>query len=229
MKNSKAKTLWQKAKLSFDEDRIDEMRAVLSLPPDGISTTVTKEWPLGNIGEKLALLNSLAGFVDEVAAMSNYVAAGFSVAIEEYILSGDVKESTLKKCDTTGCMLKFVGSDEATTEMPIGFYLSLGSYSTPTDAKAYLLKRAKFIKDGRKLVYGNESVRPKMTNYYLNETILWLWSMEINELRRYAVHTFKLEYGHLSRKDALISNILEKLGVKVSSDSVRKAASRKHR
>lgn len=225
-KSNKAQTLWQKAKLKFDEDRIDEMRSNLKLPSHAVGVSILKQWPTGSSSEIVAQLNLLIEFVREVAAMSNYVAIGFSGAIEEYILTGDVKDNTLKKSDTTGCALNFVGSDEATSELPMGFYLSLGAHSSPTDAKNFLLKRAKFIKEGRKLMYGGESIRPKTANFIRNETILWLWSMELSDLQNYATETFKVEYSHLSRRDDLISNIFNKLGVKINAATVRKTASR---
>jgi hypothetical protein len=224
MKNKKALTLWHSALRSFDAERIDEMRAKLEIPEGGfLNIKNYKDWPgFTNIDS----LNKLHKYRNEIASMSHSIPVGFSKAIEEYIINGEVTEQTLEECNSTGCQLKFVGSDEATDDFPLGIYVQLGPHSSSADASKFIKSNYSFIENIRGLMFPNRGSRPKAEDYYKNTTIFWLGTMPHEELNHFASQVIKIENPSISSRDNLISKIMGKLGTNVSDDNVRRIISR---
>ena len=224
MKNKRALTLWHSALRSFDAERIDEMRAELEIPEGGFfNIKKYTDWPgFKNIDS----LNKLYTYRDEIASMSDSIPVGFSGAIEEYIVNGEVAEKTLEECDSTGCQLRLVGSDEATDDFPLGIYVQLGPHSSSADASKFIKSNYSFIENIRGLMFPNRGSRPKAEDYYKNTIIFWLGTMPHEELNHFASQVIKIENPSISSRDNLISKIMGKLGTNVSDDNVRRIISR---
>ena len=223
MKNMKAHTIWNKALKLVNEDRIHEMRMDLKIPQGGfLNEKVSESWLKHNKDIALSLLNKLHEHIDEVSRMSDFISTGFSPAIEEYIIRGDVSEQTFEKCNSTGCHLKFVAMDEATSDLPMGIYIHLGPYSSPTDIKAYVTGKITFINTIRGAMYPNRGSRPKSEDYLKNDTVFQLGTMPLVEMREMAIGMFpKDETVKTVSRDILGSRMMKRFIYDISPESFR--------
>lgn len=231
MKNKKATTIWNTALKYLDETRICQMRNDLKVSPEGFQHKISFEkWLKSDTKMALLLANRLHEYRDEVARMSHYINSGFDDVIEEYILQGSVEDKTIEKSDVSGCRLKYVGLDEATEDFPMGVYVLLGPHSTPTEVKSYLLKKNKFIETVRFLMYPKRGSRPKDEDFSKNDTVYWLGTMPMDEIREMASSMFPGDnsVNTLSR-DILGSRMMKRFVWDVSSDNFRRILARERK
>ncbi len=231
MKNKKATTVWNTALKYLDENRISEMREVLNVPTGGFKYELSFEQWLVFCGiRSLECANKLHEYRDEIAKSTSYLSSGFNEAIEEYLIQGVVSSETLDKCDPCGCQLKYIGSDEATEYLPMGVYVLLGPHSTPTEVRSYLQKKKKFVESVRALMYPKRGSRPKNEDFNKNDTVYWLGTMPLDEIREMASSMFPGDNSvNTLPRDILGSRMMKRFVWNVSEDNFRRILARERK
>lgn len=244
MKNKKAFVVWKNSLRKIRPERLREMRKESDIPEDGFSDEdsqkiwedaeqskikiIIKDGGLKSNREALRHTNfgKMYGFIDEIKKECPEIQNGFDEAIEELLQYGNVINSTLEKCNATGCKFDFIGGHK--TEMEKGVYIKVGPDSTIFDIQQFLKIKGSDLEWMHTLVYKNhKKKRVKEEKFDRNNLVYKLNQMSLNGIKLFYKELTKKDDAEFVREKATVGvMIMSLVGDKMEADNFRQVARR---
>ncbi len=250
MKKGKAYIVWNKSIKLLPSEKIQSMRKTLGIPEFGFETEAdfklwerdcSREFRLIQSDKKIGVderLNKITSTVyyhffksiSEIKKIIPILSVGFDKALEEYIYYGNVSDSTLSNCDSSGIEI-FVVEKKKTNNIVEGVYMRIGPDTPLSDIKEFIDNQGNKIKAHQKEVYGQVPKRYKSEDFSRNNFIYEVGKLPIGDIKRIARRFLSEDdlQGKVS-KDILLSKLLLVLKFgSIDSDNIRSILAREQK